>query len=274
MPEPSKGKRRRGSQRERRADGYSRSTGRPGTPARPVTGGSVTSSIPGGPLLIVGAIVAAWSWPQGSSCCARGRRHGRGRNVQSGCLDGRRQWRLPDEPAAGAAGRPDPDRDAEHATGRNRDQGRGGPVAHRGRQLRGPGDVWLLRRDRLPPRRPEVRHPGRRPDRHGHRRTGLHDQGRAGDRHVQPGDGRHGPVERAGFRRLAVLHRPRRRGPLGARRPDVQQLPDHRGGHVRDGGGRRDRLGRRRGARTRPIRSRSRRRPSPTRSPAPKESRP
>ena len=57
MPEPSKGKRRRGSQRERRADGYSRSTGRPGTPARPVTGASVTSGIPGGPLLIIGAIV-------------------------------------------------------------------------------------------------------------------------------------------------------------------------------------------------------------------------
>jgi cyclophilin family peptidyl-prolyl cis-trans isomerase len=57
VPEPSKGKRRRGSQRERRSDGYTRSTGRPGTPAGPVSGGGVTSSIPGGPLLIVGAIV-------------------------------------------------------------------------------------------------------------------------------------------------------------------------------------------------------------------------
>ena len=57
MPEPSKGKRRRGSQRERRSDGYTRSAGRPGTPAGPVSGGSVTSSIPGGPLLIIGAIV-------------------------------------------------------------------------------------------------------------------------------------------------------------------------------------------------------------------------
>ena len=57
MPEPSKGKRRRGSHRERRSDGYTRSTGRPGTPAGPVSGGGVTSSIPGGPLLIVGAIV-------------------------------------------------------------------------------------------------------------------------------------------------------------------------------------------------------------------------
>jgi cyclophilin family peptidyl-prolyl cis-trans isomerase len=56
VPEPSKGKRRRGSQQGRRADGYSRATGRPGTPARPVAGGTVTSGIPGGPLLIVGAI--------------------------------------------------------------------------------------------------------------------------------------------------------------------------------------------------------------------------
>lgn len=56
MPEQSKGKRRRGSQRERRADGYTRATGRPGTPTGPVSSGGVTSSIPGGPLLVIGAI--------------------------------------------------------------------------------------------------------------------------------------------------------------------------------------------------------------------------
>ena len=62
--------------------------------------------------------------------------------------------------------------------------------------------------------------------------------------------------------RLAVLHRPRRRG---RRRPRVRQhLPDHRQRHVRDGRGRRDLrgLGGRRA--TRPTRSPSPRPPSPT----------
>jgi cyclophilin family peptidyl-prolyl cis-trans isomerase len=62
VPEPTKGKRRRGTQQGRRADGYSRSTAgggsrRPGAPAGPVGGGGVTSSIPGVPWLIGGAIV-------------------------------------------------------------------------------------------------------------------------------------------------------------------------------------------------------------------------
>ena len=79
----------------------------------------------------------------------------------------------------------------------------------------------------------------------------------------------------AGFRRLPVLHRPRRRGALGARRPEVQQLPDHRGGHLGDGGGRCDRRGRRRGRepgrpgpdhdsdRRQPVAQRQTRRPRP-----------
>jgi cyclophilin family peptidyl-prolyl cis-trans isomerase len=61
MPEPSKGKRRRGSQQGRRADGYSRSqpggARRNGPPAGPVGRSSVTSNVPGGPWLIGGAIV-------------------------------------------------------------------------------------------------------------------------------------------------------------------------------------------------------------------------
>jgi cyclophilin family peptidyl-prolyl cis-trans isomerase len=62
VPEPAKGKRRRGSQQGRRADGYSRSNAgggsrRPGAPAGPVASGSVTSSIPGVPWLVGGAIV-------------------------------------------------------------------------------------------------------------------------------------------------------------------------------------------------------------------------
>ncbi len=58
MPEPSKGKRRRGSQRERRSDGYSRATGRLSTPASPVARTGVTSSIPGGGrIILAGAIV-------------------------------------------------------------------------------------------------------------------------------------------------------------------------------------------------------------------------
>ena len=52
MPEPSKGKRRRGSQRQRQADGYTRAGS-----TKPVTGGSVSSGIPGLPWLAAGAIV-------------------------------------------------------------------------------------------------------------------------------------------------------------------------------------------------------------------------
>ena len=105
---------------------------------------------------------------------------------------------LPDQPAAGAPRRRDADRDADHAEGRDRDQGRGRPVADRGRQLRRAGLVRLLRRDRLPPHpdppgRNAVRHPGRRSggDRHG--RPRLHHHRRAGHDAVQARHGGDGP---------------------------------------------------------------------------------
>jgi cyclophilin family peptidyl-prolyl cis-trans isomerase len=62
VPEPTRGKRRRGTQQGRRADGYSRASQgagprRAGAPAGPVGGGGVTSNIPGVPWIIGGAIV-------------------------------------------------------------------------------------------------------------------------------------------------------------------------------------------------------------------------
>ncbi len=99
--------------------------------------------------------------------------------------------------------------------------------------------VRLLRRVPVPPPRPGVRHPGRRPDRHRDGRTRLRDRGRAGHHDLPSRDRGHGPDRGAGLGRLAVLHRPdgRGRGVLAS----GQHLPDHRRGHVRDGRRRRHR---------------------------------
>ena len=69
-------------------------------------------------------------------------------------------------------------------------------------------------------------------------------------------------------RRLAVLHRPRRQGRRDPRRLEAQHLPDHRQRHVRDGDRRCDLRRRRRSRAAGRTPSRSRRRPSRTRSPA------
>ena len=82
-------------------------------------------------------------------------------------------------PAASASGRGRPARRAQPAAlgagetrtvtmhdreGHDRHQARGRPVADRGRQLRGPRGLRLLRRRRLPPSGARVRDPGRRSD--------------------------------------------------------------------------------------------------------------
>ena len=109
-------------------------------------------------------------------------------------------------------------------------------------QLRRARLVRVLRRQPVPSGRPRgLRHPGRgsaAPD----GRPRLHDPGRARHGAVRAGRRRDGPHVAAELGGLAVLHRPVRQGD---RRPRlVQHVPDHRQRDVRDGDGRRDRLGR------------------------------
>ena len=199
-------------------------------------------------LPLAGLLVAAAL----AACTSTGGRRLGGAGIGVGRRGRVRRAPCPTTPAGSAARRRDPD-------GHDRDGPR--PMVlkieadlspDRGRQLRGPRRVRVLRRRAVPPGRARVRHPGRRPDRDRDGRPGLHDQGRAGHRHLRPRHGRHGPDRRAGLGRLAVLHRPRRRRPPTPS-AYVQHLPDHRIGDVRDGDGGRDRRRGQRASSSRPI---------------------
>ena len=93
---------------------------------------------------------------RGGGALRRSRRHardpGRVRAPRRGPPRTRLPRRLPHRPARRARRRRDPDGHHHDRQGRHRDQGRGGPVAHRGRQLRRARGVRLLRRRRVPPR--------------------------------------------------------------------------------------------------------------------------
>ena len=122
--------------------------------------------------------------------------------------------------------------------GRHRDRARGVDLSpDRGRQLRRARRVRLLRRRRVPPRDARLRHPGRRravrplagrrPDARRHRRPAVHDPGRAGHRDLRAAAPSRWPaLGSPNSRRLAVLHRPRRRAPSVAR--VREHVPDHR----------------------------------------------
>ena len=174
----------------------------------------------------------------GGSADAVGRA-GRERRRRLGRGAGRPAAR-PSQPDAAPRGR-DPDRHDRDRQGRHRDQDRGGPVADRGRQLRGARRVRLLRRRRrstgVGPRTFVIQ--GGDPTGTGDRRPGLHDPGRAGhdDRTSAapwrwPGPSQPNSV---GSQFFIVLD-DEAAGALVV----VQHLPDHRRGHGRDGGRRRD----------------------------------
>src|SRR6478752_4102343 len=127
----------------------------------------------------------------------------------------------------------------EDQPGRHHDQPVPEPRPPDGRQLRRarPGhqgvrrgqrqDRPVLRRVDLPPRHRGLHAPGRLPDRHRHRRTGLHVQGRAAPRaHLRQALPARDGQRRTGHQRLAVLHH------RGA--DDVAELQAH---DLRRGGG-------------------------------------
>ena len=201
MSDRADGKRRRGAQMQRRADGR-------GTAPRPTAAGRSRrgpSRCPGVPWLVAGS--RSRSSPSSRSSSSAGHRR-RGRRRPAGARPARR-------PAAAAAGacptsQPPALPAGETRTvtmntpkGDDRHQARGRPVADRGRQLRRARVVRLLRRHRLPPdgRRSQDGTPfviqGGDPTGTGSGGPGLHDPGRAGHGAVRARHGRDGPDARS-----------------------------------------------------------------------------
>ena len=187
VPESKRGKRRRGSQTsaQRRRQ--------PRRRRRPDRSGSsnVNSSIPGLPWLVGGGDRPGRPRrrpaPARSRSAAAAAERGRpsAQRPAPRRIGAAAERVVPDQPAAAAAGRPDPDRDDPDRQGRDGPQDRGRPVADRGRQLRRARLVRLLRRQPVPSAPTSGRHPSSSraatPDGTA-RRPGLHDPGRAGDR--------------------------------------------------------------------------------------------
>ena len=226
-------KRRRGTQTQRQR------TARPGWErTQPVTADGVSTSIPGLPWLVGGAIVLVvlavgfiLLRPGGGRRAARRARAPRRRTAST---------------ARRASRRPLPAGETRTVT---LDTDKGAIVIKVEADLSpiAAGNfvalavVRVLRRHGLPPAScPKLRHPGRRPDRDRHRRPGLHDPGRAGDAPTSAATvamARTPQPNSVGSQFFIVLDDKAPRGP-GASYNTYQIIGQR---HVRDGDGRRDR---------------------------------
>ena len=144
---------------------------------------------------------------------------------------------LPDRAARRRCGRTRRGRDDHDRPGRHRDRGRRPTVADRRRQLRGARRVRLLRRRRVPPPRPGLRHPGRRRPVRPLAERRPNQVGTGGPPYTIQDEPVTTPYKRGTVAMartpapnsvgLAVLHRPRRLGRVRAQL-GANTIPDHR----------------------------------------------